>query len=199
MRSFPWIAAALSGALACGPEAGAQNTVYKWTDSDGKVHFSDTPPPEQAKNVTQKRVGGGEVEASQLPYATQQAMKTNPVTLYTAPQCGDPCANARSLLGSRGVPYSERNAQASPADAEQVKKLIGALQVPVLVVGASHLKGYEEGAWQAALDGAGYPRTRVPGTLAPKPVIVPPPPPTAPPPAEAPPGEASPTATEPGK
>ena len=112
MRSFPWIAAALAGALACGFEAGAQNTVYKWTDSEGKVHFSDTPPADQ-KGVTQRRMGGGEVDTSQLPYATQQAAKTNPVTLYTAPQCGDPCASARSLLGSRGVPYSERNAQAS--------------------------------------------------------------------------------------
>ena len=197
MRSFQWIAAALAGALACGLDAGAQNTVYKWTDSDGKVHFTDTPPPQQAKNVTQKRMGGGEVETSQLPYATQQAMKSNPVTLYTAPQCGDPCANARSLLGSRGVPYSERNAQANPADAEEVKRRIGALQVPVLVVGASHVKGYEEGAWQAALDGAGYPRTRLPGTLAPKPVVVPPPAPP-PAPAEPPPAEA-PAATEPGK
>src|SRR6185436_3151331 len=135
MRSFPWIAAALAGALACAFEAGAQNTVYKWTDSEGKVHFTDTPPPGQAKDVTQKRMGGGEVEATQLPYATQLAMKSNPVTLYTAPQCGDPCANARSLLGSRGVPYSERNAQANPADAEEVKRRIGALQVPLLVVG----------------------------------------------------------------
>jgi hypothetical protein len=58
MRSFQWIAAALAGALACGLDAGAQNTVYKWTDSDGKVHFTDTPPPQQAKNVTQKRMGG---------------------------------------------------------------------------------------------------------------------------------------------
>ena len=185
MRSLPWIAAAL--ALACGPEAAAQ-TVYKWTDSQGKVHFSDTPPDEQAKSVTQKRMGGGELEVPQLPYATQLAMKKSPVTLYTAPSCGDPCANARSLLGARGIPYSERNAQANPADAEEVKRLIGALQVPVLVVGADHLKGFEEGSWQSTLDSAGYPRTRLPGTVAPKPVVVPPP-------AEAP-AEA---ATEPGK
>src|SRR6185503_18140108 len=96
--------------------------------------------------------------------------------LYTAPQCGDPCADARSLLGARGIPYSERNAQANPADAEEVKRLIGALQVPVLLIGTNPLKGYEEGAWQSALDGAGYPRTRLPGTINPKPVIVPPPP-----------------------
>ena len=181
MRSSPWIAAALAAALACAPDAPAQSTVYKWTDSQGKVHFSDSPPTEQAKNVTQKRMGGGEVDVSQLPYATQVAMKKNPVTLYTAPQCGDPCAEARTLLASRGIPYAERDAQANPADAEQVKKLIGALQVPVLVVGADPLKGYEESAWQSALDGAGYPRTKLPGTVAPKPAA-PPKPPEAPPP-----------------
>ena len=191
MRSFPWIAAAAATALACGLQSGAQSTVYKWTDSEGKVHFSDSPPADQAKGVTQRRMGGGEVDVSQLPYATQLAAKSNPVTLYTAPQCGDPCSSARSLLASRGVPYSERNAQGNPADAEEVKRLIGAMQVPVVVIGANHLKGYEEGAWQAALDGAGYPRTRLPGTLTPKPVVVP-----SPPAAEAAEGSA---ATEPGK
>ena len=173
MPSFKWIAAALAGVFVYGPAA-AQSTVYKWTDSQGKVHFSDTPPTEQAKEITQKRMGGGEVDATQLPYATQQAMKRSPVTLYTAPQCGDPCADGRALLGNRGIPYSERNAQGSAADADQVIKLIGALQVPVLVVGSDPLKGYDESAWHAALDGAGYPRTKLPGSLAPKPVVVPP-------------------------
>jgi len=55
MRSFQWIVVAVAGALVFGPAA-AQNTVYKWTDSQGKVHFSDTPPNEQAKGLTQKRM-----------------------------------------------------------------------------------------------------------------------------------------------
>ncbi|OEF29499.1 hypothetical protein A1QC_04070 [Vibrio rumoiensis 1S-45] len=28
----------------------AANEIYKWTDSKGILHFSDTPPPEQVKN-----------------------------------------------------------------------------------------------------------------------------------------------------
>jgi glutaredoxin len=189
MRSLSTLAAALVVAGAATLDAQAQTSVYKWTDADGKVHFSDTPPPPQAsKNVTQQRLGGGTVETSQLPYATQQAMKNSPVTLYTAPQCGDPCAQGRALLSGRGIPYTERDAQGNRADAEQVKKLIGALQVPVLLIGNDPLKGYDSGSWNSALDTAGYPRTRLPGTLAPKPVIAPPPPaaPPAPPePAEA--------------
>ena len=169
-------AAALAAPLA----VFAQTSVYKWTDADGKVHFSDTPPPDSAKGVTRSRVGGGPAEVSQLPYATQMAMRNSPVTLYTAPQCGDPCAQGRSLLSNRGIPYTERDAQANPSDAEQLKKLIGALQVPVLLVGNDPMKGYDANAWQAALDAAGYPRTKLPGTLAPKPVIAPPPPAPAP-------------------
>jgi glutaredoxin len=119
-------------------------------------------------------MGGGAIDASQMPYATQVAMKSNPVTLFTAPECGEPCDQGRSLLGDRGIPYTERNAQASQADADAVMKAIGALQVPVLIVGSEALKGFEPGAWNGALDTAGYPRTKPPGTLAPKPVIAPP-------------------------
>ena len=77
MRTFPWTAAALVAAFSVALDAPAQTNVYKWTDSEGKVHFSDTPPPPQVtKNVTEKRMGGGSVESAQLPFATQQAMKS---------------------------------------------------------------------------------------------------------------------------
>jgi glutaredoxin len=168
MPSIARRAAAIAVALVL---PAAAQSVYKWTDSQGKVHCSDTPPTEPATGVTQKRVNTAPAENSQVPYAVQMAMKNHPVTLYTAPQCGDPCADGRTLLGDRGIPYTERNAQGSPADAEAVKKLIGALQVPVLVVGDNPLKGYDASAWHAALDTAGYPRTKLPGTLAPKPQI----------------------------
>lgn len=167
--------AVLAAALALG--AVAQTNVYRWVDKDGKVHFSDTPPPDDAKNASQKRVGGGNTEDSQLPYATQQAMKRNPVTLYTGTDCGDPCVKGRELLSKRGIPFSEKDAQNNPGDQEQLKKLIGTLDVPVLVVGENKTKGYEESQWQAALDTAGYPRTRLPGQVP----LRQPPPPVAPP------------------
>lgn len=30
-------------------------TIYKWTDADGKVHFSQQPPPDQTANVEVQR------------------------------------------------------------------------------------------------------------------------------------------------
>ncbi len=150
-------------ALLVSSAALAQTNVYRWTDKDGKVHFSDAPPAADAKDVTQKQLGGGSVDESQLPYATQMAVRRNPVTLFTSNGCGEVCVQGRALLANRGIPFAERNAEVNPADAEALKQLIGELQVPVLLVGQTPMKGYDEGSWQAALDTAGYPRTRLPG------------------------------------
>jgi glutaredoxin len=159
----------LAAALMLPMFAAAQANVYRWVDKDGKVHYSDTPPAEPSKNLTQKRVGGGYAESSQLPYATQMAMQKSPVVLYTGADCGDPCRQGRDLLAKRGIPFSERDAQANPDDAEALKKLVGAIEVPVLTVGSAKVKGFEEGAWHSALDAAGYPRTALPGQVPPKP------------------------------
>jgi glutaredoxin len=153
------LAAALAAALC----VQAQTNVYRWVDKDGKVHFSDSPPPKDAKDASQRRIGGGATEDTQLPYATQLAARRYPVTLFTGSDCGEPCVKGRELLTRRGVPFTERDAQNNPGDQEALKQLIGGLEVPLLVVGTSKTKGYEEGQWQASLDSAGYPRTRLPG------------------------------------
>jgi glutaredoxin len=132
------------------------------------VQFTDTPPPADAKNATQKRMGGGYIEESQLPYATQMAARRSPVTLYTSTDCGDYCAQGRALLSKRGVPFAEKNAQASQADQEALMTIAGSLSVPFLVVGEANVRGFDEGSWNAALDRAGYARTRLPGQAGPR-------------------------------
>ena len=161
MKPSALVGAFLLGALLAPPESGAQTNVYRWVDKDGKVQFSDTPPAEDAKSLSQKRMGGGG-EDVQLPFATQAAMRRNPVTLFAAPDCGEPCASGRQLLVKRGVPFAERNA-AVAAEAEAVEKLTGQRSVPVLLIGEQVVKGYNDETWTTALDTAGYPRTRLPG------------------------------------
>jgi len=132
--------------------------LYRWVDADGKVHYSDQTPPASAKKVEEKNLHSSTINTSELPYATQQAVKKSPVTLY-ANDCGEPCKQARDLLTQRGIPYTTKNPQTSLSDAEALKKLVGATYVPVLVVGSAVSKGYEKGAWDAALDAAGYPKS----------------------------------------
>jgi glutaredoxin len=132
--------------------------VYRWVDKDGKVVYSDLPPPASAKNPELRKLGTNAVDVDKVPFATRDAAKKSPVTLY-ANNCGEPCDNARQFLAKRGVPFATKNPEASQADADALKKLIGALEVPVLVLGKNPIKGYDAASWEAALDAAGYPRT----------------------------------------
>lgn len=143
-------------------------SVYRWVDKDGKVSYSDTPPPADVKNVQQKRLTSGvTVDQDQLPYGVKLAMEKSPVVLY-ANACGEPCSGGRALLSKRGVVYTERDPEKNAADAEALRKVAGALDVPVMTVGDKMMRGFDESAWSAALDAAGYPRNS-PFTTAPEP------------------------------
>jgi glutaredoxin len=158
---------ALAFAIAAAPLGAAQ--LYRWVDDKGRVEWRDTPPPPEAKNVEQRNVGTNTIQTSTIPYGMQQAIKNFPVTLW-AFDCGEPCTMARNHLTKRGVPYTERNAQ---RESEALKKLTGAIDVPVLFVGSQAVKGYLDTQWDAALDAAGYPRTPPPGVKAQAPAAKP--------------------------
>ena len=169
MKLTPFVRALAFAAAAASIGAGAQSTLYRWVDKDGKVHFTDTPPPGDARNATQKRFGQAADEQA-LPFATQTAMKRNPVMLWIAPNC-EPCTQARQLLSNRGVPFSERDVQANVETQQAFKAVSGDLNVPVLEVGGNRIKGFEEGQWNAALDAAGYPKERTYGQAPTRPTI----------------------------
>lgn len=171
--------------------------LYRWVDDKGRVEWRDTPPPANAKKVERRTVGGSVIETTELPFSIQQAAKNFPLTLYIT-DCGDGCTKARAHLNRRGLPFTEKNPQ---ADLDAYKKLTnGSLEVPTLFVGRELLKGYEEGAWDSALDNAGYPRSvagarpapkPAPAAAAPKPPAPEAVPPVTPAPQNAPPAPAS--------
>ena len=143
----------------------AQAQFYRWTDESGKVHYTDAPPPANAKNVQKKGPAGGggagAAPAAQQSYALQRAIKNFPVLVYTSKDCGDPCKKGLEYLKKRGVPYTEKTV-ANQNEINELIKLAGAPRVPVMLVGTVIQKDYEEQSWGAALDTAGYPKARVP-------------------------------------
>ncbi len=149
------------GLLAFALTASAQ--LYRWTDESGAVHYTDTQPPANAKNV-QKKGSARAVDADaagQQSYALQQAVKNFPVTVYTSKECGNPCKQAADYLKKRGVPYTDK-VIAKQEEIDELVKLAGAPRVPVLTVGVVVQKDFEEQAWSQALDTAGYPKTAAP-------------------------------------
>lgn len=145
--------------------ADAQN-LYRWVDKDGKVHYSDRPPPSEIKKVEQPRLKASTIETSGLSYETQKAVQNFPVTLYTTPDCVSECANARDLLTGRGIPFTE-NRVVTAKDGDSFKKALGTdkLLFPAMIIGSQKQIGFESDTWNGMLDTAGYPRSAAPGSV----------------------------------
>ena len=145
--------------IALGVQAALAQPMYRWTDDQGRVHVTDMPPPPSAKNVRKSKTGAAAPADSgeQTPYELSLAIKEYPVSLYTSPMCKDPCQRARDHLNKRGVPFKEIQVWDVGSN-EELKRVSGASQVPVLVVGASVHTGYGPGAFDELLDSAQYPK-----------------------------------------
>lgn len=146
----------LAGLLAA-PLALAQ---YKVIGPDGKVTYTDQPPPATAARVEPLRTGGGGASAgdlSMLPVSLRQIAQRYPVVLYAGRNCGL-CDAGRDLLVQRGIPFAEKRVE-SPQDVEAFARLAGRRTLPLLTVGSQQVKSLSVAEWHATLDAAGYPRS----------------------------------------
>jgi glutaredoxin len=88
------------------------------------------------------------------------------VTLFVTVDCAIPCEQAKAHLSRRGIPYSSKDPSSDPVAQRALSAAGGKFRVPTLFVGTDKLEGYEEGAWNASLDRAGYPKSPAPGIKA---------------------------------
>jgi glutaredoxin len=135
----------------------AQAQLYKWVGPDGKVTYSDTPPPSSARQVEQKSVAAGGNGSASLPFELAEATKAHPVSLYTTKDCPG-CDQGRALLTARGIPFSEKTVTTSE-DLARLRQAGGSGQLPLLRVGSNKLEGFLSGGWNDLLTAAGYPQS----------------------------------------
>lgn len=133
--------------------------MYKWIDKDGKVHYTDSPPPgKKAKKLDLKinTITGPAVVSTidkpgqQTPAAAAGASK---VRLYTTTWCGY-CKRAKAYLQARGTPYQEFDVETS-AQGQSEYRALGGRGVPVILVGDQRMDGYSEGTLAGMLKQAG--------------------------------------------
>src|SRR3989440_3021318 len=68
--------------IASGFAAAQTQQVYRYVDPDGRVVYSDKPPPPNARDAQAKRIGKNTIETSNLSFSAILAQERYPVTLY---------------------------------------------------------------------------------------------------------------------
>jgi glutaredoxin len=142
--------------LLCSTAAQAQ---YKVVGPDGKVTFTDRPPPAVEGKVTPLAPRNTPASTSvALPLELRQASSRYPATLYVITGACEPCDGARQLLRQRGVPFAEKQIVTAD-DSDALERLTGSRDSPTLTLGSQTLRGLSAEVWNSYLDAAGYPRT----------------------------------------
>jgi glutaredoxin len=154
MRAFASLAM-LAFALGFSDQAAA---MYKYLDTDGRVTYSDRPPPPGAKSLDANTSGAG-TSLPDLPFALRGSVTRYPVSLFTLSNACAPCDDARKLLTARGVPFTERIVRGTSDTAAMKKLNLPTGQFPVITVGSQSQTNFEPIAIGALLDAAGYPKS----------------------------------------
>jgi len=155
MRQFPRIlstfALAVCLAFASHPELGLAE-IYQWTDSSGKIHYSDKPhPSQQATTVQLDSINTfTEVSVTDAPdwqgfYQPETKNRVKNVVLYSTENCGY-CKKARRYFESKQIAFKEKKIDSDPAAFEEYKQL-QATGVPVIFVGRKRMNGFNQSAF----------------------------------------------------
>jgi glutaredoxin len=133
--------------------------VYKWTDADGRVHYSDSPPPDRKAAQVNIKVNSitGPATISALPASASKPSSSaamERVRLYTTAWCGY-CKKAKAQLAARRVPFDEIDIETSQYGKREFDSL-GGRGVPVILVGRQRMDGFDAAGLDAMLAAAGY-------------------------------------------
>lgn len=147
MRKITVVVASI--AVLAGVGSAGTAGVYKWTDADGRVHFSDEPPANSnAEEVNIRTYTGPAQVSSDADYGPRQ------VKLLTTTWCGV-CKKAKAYLAQKRVYYLEYDVETSEVGRLEYKRLNGK-GVPIILVGNQKMVGFSAQKLDVMLTNVGY-------------------------------------------
>ena len=127
-----------------------QAHMYRYTDSEGHVHYTDSPP----SSTHVERIEGN-ISVYQAPgVASSSAQPTNSakaqsVVIYSASWCGV-CAKAKRYMQQHNIAYTDYDIETSAKGKRDYARMNGN-GVPILMVGGKRMDGFSAGRLEAML------------------------------------------------
>ena len=123
--------------------------IYKWTDENGQVHFSDRKPANQAVTEVEIEPEIGSYESVSYGTFKVKAPKPAPkdkVVMLSASWCGY-CKQARTYFKKNSIRYTDYDVEQNPRG-KKLYKQMGATGVPVILVGNKRMNGFSESGFE---------------------------------------------------
>ena len=122
--------------LCCGL---ASAEVYKWTDENGKLHYSDKPPPGQSTQKLAVKINSY-VQTSHQTIKSSQISSHSKVIMYSTSWCGY-CKKARNHFAANNIAFIEYDIEENKR-AKREYDALGGKGVPVILYGDQRMNGF---------------------------------------------------------
>lgn len=151
----------------------AWGEIYQWTDKNGNVVFSDTPPSGKEAKIKQLKEDGVYLapprEERAEPAIRNETANTAPsqdrereakrkksirdvnVVMYSTNWCGY-CKKAREYITSLGANLTEYNIEEDKSRGDEMLKKSGSRSIPVIDVEGIIIRGYSPGMIKQAVE-----------------------------------------------
>jgi len=126
--------------------------MHRWTDTDGRVHFGDHPPPEAKTRVIEVRINTyatPSIEGLAVMVGDRKKAKKkedSKVVIYSTTWCGV-CRHAKQHFEKNNVSFTEYDVEESERGERDFARL-GGSGVPVILVGKKRLNGFSAAAFE---------------------------------------------------
>jgi glutaredoxin len=140
----------------------AAQEVYKWTDDQGVVHFSDRKPADAPAHAVQLEAAPASTAAAaatptSAPGAQDASAPTRKpppnITMYSTADCGY-CKQARRYFAARKLPYVERDISNRQHRAQWTR--LGGQGVPLFVINGQVSGGFNADGMTRRLQRLGW-------------------------------------------
>lgn len=131
----------------------AYANIYKWTDKNGKVHYSDQPPVQKdvqiidANELASRYSSYKQVSIESVPFNVAKHHNLGKLVIYTTTHCPY-CTKARKHFAKHNIAYKEKNIETSEKYANEFKRF-GGKGVPVLFWGKNKMNGFSVKGFEA--------------------------------------------------
>ncbi|MGK0442936.1 MAG: glutaredoxin [Pseudohongiellaceae bacterium] len=110
--------------------------IFKWTDSNGRVHFSDTADKQQQVETITIKTNSYQ----HLSYGTAASNTSRKLKLFSAEWCGF-CKKAKRYFIAEGIPFDELDIDKNPK-AKREYTALGGQSVPIILMGKKRMNGF---------------------------------------------------------
>ncbi|KPJ94953.1 MAG: hypothetical protein AMJ53_04020 [Gammaproteobacteria bacterium SG8_11] len=116
----------------------ATGEIYKWTDEQGNVYFTDRPPPNQTTEKIEVKINS--YTSPTIVDIDSMFGKTDKIVMYSTSWCGY-CRKARNYFKANKIAFEEYDVETTDRGKRDYQNL-GTGGVPIILMGNKRMNGF---------------------------------------------------------